>query len=158
VDERFLGPEQSKAWQQDKLHKVSSNAVMILNDPEGKALVVKANYKPYWNFPGGSIDKDETPEAAARREVFEEVRIKIDPGSSRFVAFVFEHVDTKTRHRFIFESSITPQQIGAIVLQAAEIEDYDFVTKQQVKSEDRTYAPAVKNWAHETLAYYNEQT
>ena len=36
-------------------------------------LLVRPSYRPEWNFPGGSIRNNETPEAAARREMAEEI-------------------------------------------------------------------------------------
>ncbi|APR39440.1 NUDIX domain-containing protein [Paraburkholderia sp. SOS3] len=36
-------------------------------------LLVKSSYRAEWNFPGGSLHRDETPEAAARREMEEEI-------------------------------------------------------------------------------------
>src|SRR6476620_4822689 len=40
----------------------------------GRALLlVKSSYRPEWNFPGGSLHPGETPDAAARREMEEEI-------------------------------------------------------------------------------------
>jgi 8-oxo-dGTP pyrophosphatase MutT (NUDIX family) len=36
-------------------------------------LLVRSSYRSEWNFPGGSVHPGETPEAAARRELAEEV-------------------------------------------------------------------------------------
>ncbi|MBN3762528.1 NUDIX hydrolase [Burkholderia sp. Ac-20365] len=36
-------------------------------------LLVKSSYRKEWNFPGGSIHRGETPDAAARREMVEEI-------------------------------------------------------------------------------------
>jgi 8-oxo-dGTP pyrophosphatase MutT (NUDIX family) len=36
-------------------------------------LLVRSSYRDEWNFPGGSVGPGETPEAAARRELAEEV-------------------------------------------------------------------------------------
>jgi 8-oxo-dGTP diphosphatase len=36
-------------------------------------LLVRASYRAEWNLPGGSIRRNETPEAAARREMAEEI-------------------------------------------------------------------------------------
>ena len=45
---------------------------------ENKILMIKNNYgRGNWTFPGGKIEKDESPNLAAIREVWEEVEIKI---------------------------------------------------------------------------------
>ena len=36
-------------------------------------LIVRSSYLKEWNFPGGGIKRGETPDAAARRELAEEV-------------------------------------------------------------------------------------
>jgi 8-oxo-dGTP diphosphatase len=36
-------------------------------------LLVRSSYHPDWNLPGGSVRRDEPPEAAARRELIEEL-------------------------------------------------------------------------------------
>jgi len=38
-------------------------------------LLVKSSYRAEWNFPGGSIRPGETPDAAARREMEEEIGV-----------------------------------------------------------------------------------
>jgi 8-oxo-dGTP pyrophosphatase MutT (NUDIX family) len=39
----------------------------------GKVLIVTSSYRPHMSFPGGTIETGETPAAAARRELREEV-------------------------------------------------------------------------------------
>lgn len=36
-------------------------------------LLVRSSYRTEWNFPGGTVKRGETPEAAARRELAEEI-------------------------------------------------------------------------------------
>ena len=36
-------------------------------------MLVKSSYRAEWNFPGGSVRPGETPDAAARREMEEEI-------------------------------------------------------------------------------------
>jgi 8-oxo-dGTP diphosphatase len=42
-------------------------------------LLVHASYRAEWNFPGGSLRRGETPEAAARREMAEEIGLVAAP-------------------------------------------------------------------------------
>jgi 8-oxo-dGTP pyrophosphatase MutT (NUDIX family) len=41
-------------------------------------LLLRSSYRSAWNFPGGSIRPGETPEAAARRELAEEIGLVFD--------------------------------------------------------------------------------
>lgn len=46
-------------------------------DGQGRFLLVKATYAPGWIFPGGGVERGETCEDSARREVEEEAGVRI---------------------------------------------------------------------------------
>ncbi|WP_382465530.1 NUDIX domain-containing protein [Streptomyces noursei] len=50
-------------------------------DDQDQVLLVKPSYKPKWEIPGGYIERGESPLAACRREVQEELGITPDIGS-----------------------------------------------------------------------------
>ncbi len=52
----------------------------LIRDLEGRVLVVEPTYKPSWELPGGSVEADESPRAAAAREVHEELGLRITLG------------------------------------------------------------------------------
>lgn len=59
--------------------RFTASAAAVVIDREGKVLLLEHLLRPYsgWGFPGGFIDRGETPEAAVIREVFEETGIEI---------------------------------------------------------------------------------
>lgn len=46
--------------------------ILITERPEGKFM------EGYWEFPGGKIEENETPEEALQRELYEEIGIEVD--------------------------------------------------------------------------------
>lgn len=59
--------------------RFTASAAAVVVDREGKVLLLEHLLRPYsgWGFPGGFIDRGETPEAAVIREVREETGIEI---------------------------------------------------------------------------------
>jgi 8-oxo-dGTP pyrophosphatase MutT (NUDIX family) len=57
----------------------------------GRVLAVRTSYQPHWGFPGGGIGADEPPMAAASRELFEELGLRL-PAFSLRAERVTEHL------------------------------------------------------------------
>jgi 8-oxo-dGTP pyrophosphatase MutT (NUDIX family) len=55
-------------------------AAVLFTDGDGRVLLVEPTYKEHWEVPGGSVEVDEAPYAAAVREVKEELGLSIAPG------------------------------------------------------------------------------
>lgn len=47
---------------------------------EGRVLLVNPVYKETWDLPGGAVEAEESPHAACRREVAEELELDRAPG------------------------------------------------------------------------------
>jgi len=76
--------------------------VMLVQD--GRVMLVKHTYQDHWYFPGGGVKRDESVEAAARREAAEEVGAVIEeqPGIMRLVGIFANFVDYKSDHVICF--------------------------------------------------------
>lgn len=55
-----------------------SGAMCRIEREDGRMLVVRTSYRRGWVFPGGMLDRGETPAEAAVREVREEVGLDVD--------------------------------------------------------------------------------
>jgi 8-oxo-dGTP pyrophosphatase MutT (NUDIX family) len=52
----------------------------LFRDEDGRVLLEDPTYKPTWDLPGGAVEKEESPYAACRREVAEELGLDRPPG------------------------------------------------------------------------------
>lgn len=61
------------------LRPSTRGARAIVVDEEGEVLLVKHSYgSQYWYLPGGGVKRGESPEQAVRRELYEELEIRLD--------------------------------------------------------------------------------
>lgn len=148
--------EQKERWIAT-LHKRFSSAAMIIENEAGEVLVVKAGYKKHWTFPGGIIDPGESPLEAAIRETREEVGLQLDASDVQFVSVAHRRSHVADSYQFIFRTTTPYDGMQPIALQATEIEDYAFVSKEEVRSINRNYGKVISHWAN-GIEGYIEQT
>src|ERR1700761_5882932 len=55
-------------------------ATAFFRDGQGRVLLVNPVYKETWDLPGGAVEAEESPHAACRREVAEELGLDRPPG------------------------------------------------------------------------------
>ncbi|WP_035794083.1 NUDIX domain-containing protein [Kitasatospora mediocidica] len=99
----------------------------LLSDEAGRILVLKPNYRPGWQFAGGTVDPGEDAYECARRELLEETGLRIEPG--RLLVVSWAHPSAELDHpavHFIFDAGTVP--VGTpIDLQEEELEEYRWV-------------------------------
>ncbi len=140
-----------------RVSRPASAGVVIYNDKK-EALVLKANYKPYWSFPGGWIEDNQTPIQAAIRELSEETGILIVPQRLKFLYIINRVSNIMQSYQFIFEYSGMIDDFTSIKLQPEEIDDYKFVSREEVLINLNNYGGAVQIWAKGENIGYFEQT
>ena len=131
-----------------------SGAAVLLEDVEGRALIVKANYKTYWALPGGMVDTEESPLVAALREVKDEVGIDINPSDVSLMGVAQRMGDGFITYQFIFTASIKESQVKAISPHDPEIEEWRFISKQEVLKGELLLPWSLKAWAHDQSGYF----
>ena len=61
--------------------------ILLAQRPEGKSMA------GLWEFPGGKVESQETPEAALCRELLEELQITVDPNTLEPITFASHAYD-----------------------------------------------------------------
>jgi 8-oxo-dGTP diphosphatase len=126
-----------------KMLKTSAGILIIC---KGKALMAHSTNSPWWRSytpPKGGIEKGETFEQAASREVEEEVGIKIDPSVLK------ERIEVEYRnpkgakykivHLFIHriesyeEIGLDDDHVPFSQLQREEVDEARFMTKEEIE-------------------------
>jgi len=90
-------------------------------------LVVKPNYRPWWNVPGGVMEAGEPPHLCCVREVAEELGLELDLGRLLVVDWVPPTEVRKAWFGYVFDGGVLddPSQIR---LQPDELEAFEFIS------------------------------
>ncbi len=116
--------------------------------------MVQHQGKDFWSLPGGHIEEGENIYKALKREIFEELQLKIkilgnttgidiegikekpQPLCVYKIKFCTLREKEVKKLEYIFHSKI---KSGEIQIQEEEIAHYDFFTKEQIINEIKTY-------------------
>jgi 8-oxo-dGTP pyrophosphatase MutT (NUDIX family) len=141
----FLPPDQHYL----RLAKKPVSGGVIYRDKLDRILLVKQTYSEFWTIPGGSSTHLESPKECARREVAEELGIKLPVGRLLLLEYHNRHGERDFLH-FIFDGGVISQkQIDQIVLQADEIEAFGFFDLKQAKK-------IMSQWSKERIKFILE--
>lgn len=88
-------------------------ADVILRDQHDRILLVDPTYKPDWDLPGGMAEANEPPEAAARRELREELAMEVEIGRLLCVDWVSPHGPWDDLLMFIFDGGVVSDAVAA---------------------------------------------
>lgn len=146
-----------KRFLRERVARPASAGVIVENN-EGEVLVLKAHYKPYWSFPGGWIEHNQTPREAALRELEEETGIVLTASDIVFDSMVNRISDIMQSYQFIFRA-IAPLDLKEtdIVVQASEIDTWKWVSRQHILEQREDFGGAVQSWALRDTDLYSEQ-
>ena len=122
TDETWLPPEQWYA----SLSTFLANASAVITDPDGAVLVVKPNYRPAWNLPGGILEADEPPHLGCAREVAEELGLDRQPGRLLVVDWLPPTDIRRAAIGFVFDGG-TLLDKSTITLQTSELDAFAFL-------------------------------
>jgi 8-oxo-dGTP diphosphatase len=113
---------------QHEVPRIPASAGALIFDVAGRLLLLKPNYKKGWTIPGGQMDPGgESPWEACRRETLEECGLEVTSGRLVCVDFLRRRPDRPGGVRFLFDcGTLGPEQLSALSLQEAEIEDHRF--------------------------------
>ncbi len=109
------------------LPRIPASSGALIFDASGRLLVVNPTYKKHWTIPGGVMEADgETPWEACRREVLEEVGLRVEQGVLVAVDFLRPKRTQPGGMRFLFDcGSLPASDLDSIVLQEEELSDFE---------------------------------
>lgn len=99
---------------------------VIIRNTRGEMLILKTTYKDHWEIPGGVIEENESPVAAAKREVLEELGIKIEIKNCLVIHYRAGQDGQDENIMFVFDGGILPKN-KILKLDKKEISEARFV-------------------------------
>jgi 8-oxo-dGTP diphosphatase len=105
----------------------------LCRDQGGRVLLVDPVYRDTWDLPGGAVEVEESPQAACRREVAEELGLDRPVGRVLAVDWVPSRPGRPEGLVVVYDGGVfTRDDAGAITVPAAELAGFAFVSPGQV--------------------------
>jgi ADP-ribose pyrophosphatase YjhB (NUDIX family) len=103
-------------------------AGVLFTDAASRVLLLQPSYKSTWELPGGVVEAGESPRAAARRELREELGIELPVGSLLVVDWVSADPPRTDGLMLVYDGGTLDNTDAAdIRLPAGELNAYGFV-------------------------------
>jgi 8-oxo-dGTP diphosphatase len=108
-------------------------ASAFFRDEAGRVLLVDPVYKQPWDLPGGAVEAEESPHAACRREVLEELGLDRPPGRVLAVDWVPSRPERPEGLIVVYEGGVlSAADIAAIRLADGELARFAFFGRGEV--------------------------
>ncbi|HET7327565.1 MAG TPA: NUDIX hydrolase [Nocardioidaceae bacterium] len=108
-------------------------AQLAVRDQHGRLLLCNLTYKQDWDLPGGVVEDDESPHAAAERECLEELNLDLRAGRLLLVDWLPAWGGWDDACVFVFDGGVHDASItDAIVPQPREIRRAEFCDETQI--------------------------
>ena len=126
-----LPPEQYVA----SLARKRMAATAFFRDEQGRVLLVNPSYKEPWDLPGGAVEAEESPHAACRREIAEELGLDRPPGPLLAVDWVPSRPERPEGLIVVYDGGVLSEvEIKEIVLADGELTEFAFVAQDKVNT------------------------
>ena len=113
--------------------KRCASGVLFFNE-KGEILIVKPVYKIGWSIPGGIIEEGESPVDSLKREVQEELGLKIENFKFGLVEYRGREGNSTENFQFLFDGGvISGEQISEIKLPLEELKEFKFSPISEAK-------------------------
>jgi len=124
-------------------------AGVLCRDLSGHVLLVAPVYRTTWDFPGGIVEADESPYAACRREVAEEIGLDLAVGRVLAVDWVPGQSPVPEELVVIYDGGVLGKsEIDAIAVPKGELKGFKFFPPDEASLHAR---PVVQRRIHACL-------
>ena len=107
----------------------------LFRDENSRVLLVDPVYNETWDLPGGTVEAEESPHAACRREVSEELGLDRAQGRVLAVDWVPSGPELPEGVIILYDGGVlTAEEIGGIALAEGELAGFSFVHPDEVPS------------------------
>lgn len=143
------------AWFQT-LEKRMSSASVALVTRDDEVLLVRPHYLREFSFPGGVVDKGESPRRAAVREVLEETGISLEEDELEFCLVADLISNVAHSYQFVFQATIERKRLESVSYHQDEIAEGEIIPRRRIVEQPDRYSQVSLQWAKKKFGYLEE--